>query len=227
MYKEILDALKTKYAGVSDQVLSRIAQKLAKTTATKEEVEPAVEGVTIQQIIDGEADRRATEAQKTAVANYEAKHGLKDGKPTQEPKPDKKGEAPAPTSGDDAVSKTLEAVLEQNKQMMERLAKMETDRLSGERKGKLTAIVAKLPDALRKPYERIAVDALSEEEFATLLGEVSAEIDGLSSTLTQQGVVFSTPAGGGGTNPKVDLTDAQKAAISQREGVGAQKGQPF
>lgn len=79
MLQEILNALKAKFEGVSDAVLNRIAAKLAKTVTTAEQVKSAVDGVTLQQVIDSYADNRATEATQTAIRNYEQKHGLKDG----------------------------------------------------------------------------------------------------------------------------------------------------
>ena len=83
MRKEILDALKAKFPGVSDSVLGRIADKLAKTATTAEQVKTAVEGVTIQQVIESYGDSRATEASNTArenaVKDYESRYGLKDG----------------------------------------------------------------------------------------------------------------------------------------------------
>lgn len=79
MKKQILEALKAKFQGVSEAILNRIADKLAKTVTTAEQVATAVEGVTIQQVIESYGDSRATEAQQTAVHNYETKYGLKDG----------------------------------------------------------------------------------------------------------------------------------------------------
>lgn len=73
MYKELLEALTTKFQGVSETVLSRIAHKHEDAAKTLEDVKTITEGVTIQQIIDGEADRRATEASTTAVKNYKKK----------------------------------------------------------------------------------------------------------------------------------------------------------
>lgn len=52
MRKAILDALKAKFQGVSESVLNRIADKLCKTVTTAEQVQTAVDGVTIQQVIE-------------------------------------------------------------------------------------------------------------------------------------------------------------------------------
>lgn len=81
MKDEILKTLSEKFPSVSIEILDRIATSKSKTITKKEEVGPLVDGITIQNIIESEADRRATEASKTAVINYEKKHGLKEGKP--------------------------------------------------------------------------------------------------------------------------------------------------
>ena len=76
MKKEILEALTTKFPGVSVSILDRIATKLAETVTTAEQVKTAVEGVTIQQVIESYGDSRATEAsntaRKNAVKDYES-----------------------------------------------------------------------------------------------------------------------------------------------------------
>ena len=79
MYKEILEALKKKFPGVSDTILGKTAKKLSETVKTADEVDTAVEGVTFQTLLESYGDTRATEATKTAVANYEKKYGLKEG----------------------------------------------------------------------------------------------------------------------------------------------------
>ena len=91
MKKEILEALTTKFPGVSSAVLDRTANKLAKTITKTEDVATAVEGVTIQQIIDSYTDSRVTEASETArknaVNDYESKYGLTDGVKTVDNNP--------------------------------------------------------------------------------------------------------------------------------------------
>ena len=53
MKQKILEALKTRFIGVDEKVLNRVAEKLAKTVTTEEGVQPAVDATTFQQIIDG------------------------------------------------------------------------------------------------------------------------------------------------------------------------------
>lgn len=83
MKQKILEALQAKFSGVDAKILERMADKVAKTVTKKEDITTAVEGVTFQQVIDSQADFRATQASETAgknaVAAYEKLHGLKDG----------------------------------------------------------------------------------------------------------------------------------------------------
>ena len=80
MFKKILEALSTQYKGVDAKVLVRMARKLAKQIKSEDEIEDKVAEVTLQDFIDMEGDRRATEAQNSAVTNYGKKYGLKNGK---------------------------------------------------------------------------------------------------------------------------------------------------
>lgn len=60
--QQILEALKAKFQGVSADILNRIAIKLSKTVTSAEQVATAVEGVTLQSVIEGYGDSRATES---------------------------------------------------------------------------------------------------------------------------------------------------------------------
>lgn len=228
MRKEILDALKAKFPGVSDSILGRIADKLAKTATTAEQVTTAVEGVTIQQVIESYGDSRATEASNTArenaVKDYESRYGLKDGvkvtnntnnggeQPTG-------GSATNPTGGDEtpAWAKTL----------LERIGRLETSKTTETRKQQLNAIIGKLPETTRKAYERLPLDKYSDEEFTTMLSEVTTEVEGIVDETQARGGVFGKPSATGGTTQQTELTEAQKAAIAHRDGVPASGTQPF
>ena len=88
MKEKILAALKTKFSGVQDDILDRVAEKLAETVKKEDQIDTAVSGVTFDTLLTSETDRRVTEGNKTAIANYEKKHNLKDGKPVETKKPD-------------------------------------------------------------------------------------------------------------------------------------------
>lgn len=149
IYNALLAALKAKFEGVSDAVLDRVIKnKFGKTVTTTEQVETAVAGVTWQSIIDSYGDSRATEAQVTAVSNYEKKHGLKDGVKIgggeqivqQPPKTEQDGDMPA----------WAKALVDSNKALTDKINALEGDRITASRKAKLSAVVEKLPETDRK-----------------------------------------------------------------------------
>lgn len=217
MKKELLAALKAKFEGVNESILSRIADKLAKTT-TKEDVATAVSGVTIQQIIEGYGDSRATEAQQSAVRNYEEKYGLKDGEKLQEPKPKPQEET---------MPEWAKQLVKENKTLSERLGRMDGERITAERKQKLSAVFKKLPENLRKPYERMSVDKLSDEEFTNLVGEITAEVDEIASSVKSKGAVFGRPAAHQGGDNSQELSKEEQEAIAARNVALKDGEQPF
>ena len=218
MKKELLAALKAKFEGVNENILSRIADKLAKTTTTEEDVATAVSGVTIQQIIEGYGDSRATEAQQSAVRNYEEKYGLKDGERVQEPKPKPQEET---------MPEWAKQLVKENKTLSERLGRMDGERITAERKQKLSAVFKKLPENLRKPYERMSVDKLSDEEFTALVGEITAEVDEIASSVKSKGAVFGRPAAHQGTDNSQELSKEEQEAIASRNVALKDGEQPF
>ena len=218
MKKELLAALKAKFEGVNENILSRIADKLAKTTTKEEDVATAVSGVTIQQIIEGYGDSRATEAQQSAVRNYEEKYGLKDGERVQEPKLKPQEET---------MPEWAKQLVAENKTLSERLGRMDGERITAERKQKLSAVFKKLPENLRKPYERMSIDNLSDEEFTTLVGEITAEVDEIASSVKSKGAVFGRPAAHQGGDNSQELSKEEQEAIAARNTSLKDGEQPF
>lgn len=234
MKQKILEALKAKFTGSNANVLSRIAEKLAKTATTEEQVTSAVAGVTqeLLEVIESYGDSRATEAQQTAVQNYETKYGLKEGKPTTNggtpaaPKPLSEPTKPNDGGAND-VPAWAKALLDANKSLTERLNKMDTERTTTSRKQQLAQITAKLPEKFRKSYDRITVDNLTDEQFSSLTQEVTTEVEGLVSDLKAKGAVFGRPSAASGKSNGNELSKEQQAAIAAREGSASTEGQPF
>lgn len=227
MKQKLFEALKAKFSGVDADILDRIATMLAKTVTEESGVTTAVEGVTQEfiSVIEGYGDSRATGAQKTAVANYERKHNLKDGvKVAQQ----QQQEPPKSTEGGDDMPAWAKTLIESNQQLSERLNRLDTERTTTARRQQLATITDKLPEALRKPYERMSVDNLKEDEFTQLLSDVTTEVNGIVSGMNAKGAVFGKPAAhNGGGNQGGELTEEQKKAIGTREGGASADGQPF
>ncbi|MBQ7017642.1 MAG: hypothetical protein IJN06_01375 [Bacteroidales bacterium] len=228
----LLNALKTKFAGVSDAILDRVATKLAQTVTTAEQVQTAVDGVTFQQVLESYGDSRATQAQQTAVHNYETKYGLKDGVKIETPPAavPPVGQQTQPTGGgaNDTTNQLLQQLLDQNKKLSERLDSMENNRTTETRRQQISTLIAKLPENIQKAYNRTPVENLTEEQFQTLIGEITTEVGDIQSSITQKGAVFGKPAAAnGGQNHGTELTKEQEAAISHRGGQVNGETQPF
>ena len=104
IYEQILAGLRTKFAGVDDATLQRIASKKAEGVTDESKVNSIVEGITFQDVVTNYGDFRANgasaTAKKNAIADYEKQYNIKDGKPVEKPKPQ-----PAPTPNPEPTPK--------------------------------------------------------------------------------------------------------------------------
>lgn len=216
MHREILEALKAKFSGVSETVLSRIANKLAKTITKAEDVQTATDGVTIQQVIDAYADGRATEESTTAVRNYEAKHNLKEGKAVvAEPEPQKQGD-------DGEMPAWAKALVESNKALSQEVKTLQAEKISTARRDQINNIIGKLPASLRKSYERTSVENLSDEEFESLKTEITSEVEEITKENNARGVVFGRPNAGAvalSTSGKVEASEEETKELAAAMGL--------
>lgn len=217
MRKDIVDALKARFEGVSEKILGRIADKLAKTATTAEEVSTAVDGVTFQQILDVYGDSRATEAAQTAVKTYEAKHNLKDGKAIGS-ETDKRED-----TGSEEIPAWAKALIESNKALGEQVKAMQGERLTASRREQLAKIVAGLPASVQKAYGRTPVDTLSDEEFEALKADITAEAADITQETAARGAVFGKPTVSGGSKTQTQMaagggeaTDAEVQAVIEK-----------
>lgn len=212
MYKEILEALKTKYVGVSETILDRVARNLAKTVTKSEDVKTAVDGVTFQQVLDSYGDSRATDATKTAVANYEKKHGLKDGKSVAAETTTTTEETPAVETQEDAPA-WAKAIVQSVKTLSDTVATMQGAELNKSRKQKLDEIIAPLSELQRKGYERINLKDLKDDEFDNLLTEIKGEVGEITKAQGVKGAVFGKPTVAGSTVQQQPTQEATKEEV--------------
>lgn len=214
MKKELLDALKAKFVGVSDAILSRIAEKLAKTASSDEDVANLVEGVTFQQVLESYGDSRATEAQQSAVTNYEKKHGLKDGKRVEEPKK----EEPKKEEGDDLASQIAAAVAAAMKPLNDELAAMKSEKTAISRKERLAGILGKAPEKVRERYEKDfgRMSFKDDEDFNSWVDEITPDVEAITNDFASKGGVVTRPKGGGGSGEAQENVHL-KARIAERE----------
>lgn len=139
IYEQILAALRTKFAGVDDATLQRMASKKAEGVTDESKVNSIVEGITFQDVVTNYGDFRADGAQKTAVANYEKKHNIKDGKPIEEPKPQDPLPTPTPQTTEQ-VPAWAQSLIDSNKTLSEKLAAMDAKTKADERNQQIAAV---------------------------------------------------------------------------------------
>ena len=125
IYEQILAGLRTKFAGVDDATLQRIASKKAEGVTDESKVNSIVEGITFQDVVTNYGDYRADGAQKTAVSNYEKKHNIKDGKPIEEPKPQDPPTDPKPNEPQDLTAQIAAALGTALKPLTDRMDAMD------------------------------------------------------------------------------------------------------
>ena len=141
IYEQILAGLKTKFQGVEDATLQRIASKKAEGVTDESKVNSIVEGISFQDVLTSYGDYRADGAQKTAVSNYEKKHNIKDGKPIEEPKPQDPLPTPAPQSKPtEQVPAWAQSLIDSNKTLSEKLAAMDAKTKADERNQQIAAV---------------------------------------------------------------------------------------
>lgn len=124
MKEKLLALLKTKFSGVQDAILQRVADAKVKSiseTASEDEIKGVVDGIDFQQVIDTYGDIRANEASRTAVINYEKKHSIKNGKPI-EMKTEEKQNQPVP----DDAPEWAKALIAQNQQLSKKFEELES-----------------------------------------------------------------------------------------------------
>ena len=103
----------------------------------------------------------------------------------------------------------------------------EADRTTATRREQLNGIIGKLPEHLRKPYERTSVDNLTDEQFTALTGEITTEVDAIVKDAKAKGAVFGKPTVTGGEQQNDRLSQEQEAVIAHRETVTKADEQPF
>ena len=212
MYKEILEQLKTKFPGVSEQILDRVAKKLAETVTKSEDVKTAVDGVTFQKILESYGDSRATDATKTAVLNYERKHGLKDGQKVETATQQQQQVEIKP---DETAPAWAQAIVNSVKTLSEKVESIQSERVASTRKQQMTEVLSKIPENLRKGYERIDLEKLDDEAFKTLLADVTGEVGEIAKDTSAQGAAFGVPVSPmqGVQRNNQEASDDQVAAV--------------
>lgn len=155
MKEKILALLKTKFPGVDEATLIRIAEKRATGVTDESQVQTIADGVSFTDVLNSYGDFRANSAVTSAVSNYEKKHGLKDGKPIENPNPN-----PNPEEKKEDVPAWAQALIESNKTLSTELLALKQEKLQATRQEQVLAKAKEygIPETL-VPMLKVAEDA--------------------------------------------------------------------
>ena len=210
MKEKILAALKTKFQGVQDAILDRVATKLAKTVKDEDKIDDAINGVDFQQVLDIYTESRVNETHKTAVTNYEKKHNLKDGKPVQVQTTDTTIQ-----TVDENTPEWAKAIIKQNQELTQKVAGLESGNKQELYKARILAIMKekKIPDKMLNG--RVIND---ESEIDTVVTEIETTYNELKQDFVNANLGNETPGSGNiGTGGNVEKSIADWAKSRQVE----------
>lgn len=237
----ILAALQTKFTGVDAKILGRIAKKYAKTATgtTEADAKTIVDGITFQQVLESHADYRATEAQKTAVANYESKHNLRDGKPIEQPQQNQSQTQPqqeqsGQTAGqqggqqpEDKAPAWAQQIIADNKALREELQSYKAERTTHSRLERFREAIKGAPDKVKTRYEKdfARLTFKDDADFDSYLEEIAPDITAMAALSPRNGAFVGAPFGSQGSNTAAsDLVKARFEAAAKAEATPAIAG---
>lgn len=238
----ILAALQTKFSGVDAKILGRIAKKHAKTATgtTEADAKTIVDGITFQQVLESHADYRATEAQKTAVANYESKHNLRDGKPVEaqlqqagQQEQNQGGAQTAQQGGqhqsEEKVPAWAQQLMNDNKALREELNGYKVERTQNSRLERFRKAIEAAPDKVKTRYEKdfARLTFKDDADFDSYLEEIAPDITAMAEQIQRNGAKVGAPFGsqGPGTTAS-EIVKARFEAAAKADAAPAIAGLP-
>lgn len=223
MKEKILSFLKSKLTGVSESYLSGVAEFYSKTITEDSQLETTFPDGVIELLkhnaglLQTEGDRRATEAQKTAVKNALEKLGLDEtGKP--------KGTPPTPpTPPDPNIPKWFtEWTAKQEQETTALKSKLEgydKEKTQSQLQGKITAKLKEkgIPESYLKGRNLLVE---TEDGIDQLVTTIEGDYTGFKQEMAEQGVFISVPPASVGSK----AGEALGQAIADKRNTGSSEG---
>ena len=208
MQQDILQALKTRFEGVSEKILQRLADKLQKQPNQEGlGAEQLANQVTMQQLLEYYGDQRATEAQQTAVKNYEKK--LQQNDQTTKPQNDQTTKP----QNDIEVPQWAKSLVEQVKTLNQRFDAVEKEKQQRNRQEQIEELIKGLPKTMQQAYRRIQLGDLSDQDFNQLKEDVTQEAVQILQETGARSAVFSAPTQIGSKATQKTATDKETDAV--------------
>jgi len=219
MKEKILAFLKTKLNGISESFLSGVADTFSKTIKEEKDIETVITDGIIETLkysatqLQIEGDRRATEAQKTALKNFQEKHGLnEDGTPIKKPVG-----RPSKTKDDDSDPDEPAWFTAFKKEQADSVAALKSKIEKQEQEKTLTALSEKvkahekLKDIPAWYLKKCNLVPESEDKIEQLAISIETDWNEAKQFEAERGVIISVPPEGGGpAGDKVTIEDYLK-----------------
>lgn len=210
--EKLLEALRAKFVGLGDNVLGLYANKVKRPEMSEEDAIKSVADLNVADLVQFYGDFRADQASKTARKNAEKDFNAKlqamneqkaalqpfeqnDLQPQQQ-KQNNVQIQQQQQKAEESVPTWAKALLEQNKQLAERLSAFETAKVVDGRRSEVANIIKDLTPSMRRAYERTPLDDLSEEQFQQLKIEIASEVRQIQDDGRGKSTVFGKPFGG-------------------------------
>lgn len=200
MQQDILQALHTRFEGVSDKILQRLADKLQKQPNPDQlGAQDIANQVTMQQLLDYYGDQRATEAQQTAVKNYEKKlqtaaNQTQEGQPTKNAEPQPSSKTTTAAADPAEVPAWAKSLVEQVKTLNQKFEAVEQEKQERTRRDQMEELIQGLPPTVRQAYRRVQLGDLSDQDFEKLKEDVTQEAAQILQETGARSAVFSAPS---------------------------------
>lgn len=152
IFEQILAGLQQKFAGADTATLTRIATKKAEGVTDETKVNSIVEGISFSDVMNNYGDFRAGQAQASSIANYEKKHGLKDGKPIENQNPEPPKQEPNPDEKPDIAKMIADGIAAGIKPFSDKLEAFEAKEAQAQRMAQISSVAKKygIPDFMLK-----------------------------------------------------------------------------
>ena len=134
--EQILAGLQQKFSGVDTAILTRIATKKAEGVTDETKVNYIDECSSFSDGLNSYGDFRAGQAQTSSIANYEKRHGLKDGKPIETTNTTTTIKT---EENKDDVPAWAQALIDSNKSLSDKLTQFETEKAQATRSQQILA----------------------------------------------------------------------------------------
>lgn len=200
MKEKIIALLTAKFSGVRKDGLARLAGALSLQVANEEEAGVLVEKLTPEKVNEfitdyrKDVDKEVSDSNRTYETNLKKKHQFVEIK-TDDDDPAKKSKG----ANDDETPAWAKAMMEQNKLLTEKIARIEGDKTNSTRLQTIEGRLKNVPEAFKakalKDFKRMNFE--SDESFNEYLTELDTDVTTLTQELADKGLAsHSKPAFG-------------------------------